>query len=150
MFFTIVTYTLVAAVSGLLVAAIRLNLAKGGGKHPASGRKSGAEMPPASPSDTPATPATDDLGLYRQLLALKESVESLERRVTDLNESTNRRFGRLDAAQRRGTLAPQPEASELEDDETLPLPGILNGRAAPAAPGHPTPTSRRRLVPVGR
>ncbi len=128
---------LVAILAGIGVLSYRMAV-----RPAAVGRKPTAARADAHPSDTPATPATDDLALLRRLLALEAQQEQLAARFTDLQESVNRRFGRLHADKSRNGAAPDPgedpDPSQLGFE--LPNPGA---RSAPPSGVQP----RRFLVP---
>lgn len=128
---------LVAILAGIGVMSYRIAV-----RPAAAGRKTTAARADAHPSDTLAAPATDDLALLRRLLALEAQQEQLAARFTDLQESVNRRFGRLHADKSRNGAAPDPDPDPDPSQLGFELPPNAATRAAP-----PVPQGRRFLIP---
>lgn len=141
------SWTTITASLALVVGAFVAAIAWAGPQLPrpksAARRKSGADSPAAQPDDTPETPATDDLGMFRRVLALEARLDSAERKHTDLSESVDRRFGRLNADKARQRAAAQDDPEEPGADD---LPSLF----APAASSRPerlNGAQRRALIP---
>lgn len=137
---------LVAATAVLLIVAIAFVALWGTPEQrarPARGKRAPGDE---QPEDSPATP---DERLHRVLSQLADvtlKLDTLERSLADVNESTNRRFGRLYQAKSRGTL-PQIEGEDAES-----APGDTLQQAFPFPPpaarntGGPTNGAGRRLL----
>lgn len=135
---------LLALSSAAIVAAIARVALREAPDRPAPRRKPGAETAPAQPDDTPVTADASEIAVFRRLLKLEAQYEALEGRFADLRESTDRRFGRLNAARSRGTL---PEAATGDEEDETQL-NFLKPPAAPrAAPSRPSANGHRPLIP---
>lgn len=131
-----------ALVVGAAVAAVAWGGAHLARSKSATRRKPGADTPAPRPDDAPEMAATDDLGQFRRLLALEARLENVERRLTDLNESVDRRFGRLNADKARQRAAAGDDPEPLPEAE---LPSLFT--PPPGRPERHNGAQRRALIP---
>jgi hypothetical protein len=140
--YELMAYSVLAV--GAIVAALVFFRILLGRDVPARAPKGAARRASTAPDEGLESPSAPELSVNARLNTLREDVESLTRRLEQLDESVNRRFGTVTARMRADARSAPTDDSDDSAQGALPF-AVPQRREVAAA--SPNGASRRPLIP---